>query len=519
MARGDGSGGVGWLITFACLALVGLIGTGVLYVDSSGAHKTRDVALAEKQKADAAVRNMATQVSIYEEIIDGKSTTNADVIKKLEQLPALTGHPNQAAVTQKIKDFQQRIELFGPNYTEARSLSSLVNYLSEEVNRKNQALVDEQNKTAKMQADLAKDIEENRNVAEQAKIGQQKAEADLTEERANFEKQRAEANAKSAEVAKKLDELSQKLGQIEIAERKVAEKDAELVALRKQLEIELAKTRETDADLAKVPVADVVFANQLADTITINRGLQDGVRRQMTFSVYGKDETNLARATPKASVEVVQVTGPNTSECRIISGKLRDPIVKGDVLYTPAWKPGQKVHFALGPNMDLNGDGDTTSDELETLRGLIALNGGVVDSWVEIDGTVKTDKESGGMGFYTRFFVVGLPPRRDQKEMVAGFDKQVDDFGVEKINIGKLLDYMGYSVKRATRSIVSSPTPVIERRPPGAGLPANNLPAPNEKEAPPATPPGDDPFTERKPPEEAPKKPVDPGADPFADPK
>jgi hypothetical protein len=519
MARGDGSGGVGWLITFACLALVGLIGTGVLFIDSSGAHKTRDAAIADKQKADAAVRNTLTEASVYKTIISGAGTTNADVIKNLEQIPNLASVPNKAEVDKYIADFKAKIELFGPNYTEARSLSSLVSYLNEEINRKNQALVDEQNKTAKMLGDLAKSIDENKKIAEEAVKGQQAAEADLTKARAEFEKQRAEASAKSDEVAKKLDDLSKQLSQIEVFKRQVEEKEKELVATRKQLEIEVAKTREGDADLAKVPVADVVFANQLADTITINRGLQDGVRRQMTFSVYGKDETNLARATPKAAVEVVQVTGPNTSECRIISGKLRDPIVKGDVLYTPAWKPGQKVHFALGPNMDLNGDGDYTADELETLRGLIALNGGVVDSWVEIDGTVKVDKESGGMGFYTRFFVVGLPPRRDQKEMVATFDKQVEQFGVEKINIGKMLDYMGYSVKRATRSIVSSPTPVLERRPPGASQPVDNLPAPETKETPPAAPPGDDPFTERKPPAEAPKKPADPGEDPFANPK
>ncbi len=518
MARGDGSGGVGWLITFACLALVGLVGTGVFFVDSSSAHKAAESAEKAKQAETAAKNTFNTKAAVFNTIIGGANTNaNTDIIKTLEAMPGVAALPGdqKKEVDKAIADFKAKLELFGDNFKDARNLNSLVSYLIEELNRKNAALVDEQNKTSKLLGDVAKAIDDNKKIAEAAVEGQKKAEADLTAAREGFDKQRADLEARMNQLAQEKDRVQKEFGKIAEIQKLLDAKEKDLVAVTAQLDKKLQDERKDDADLAKVPVADVIFANQLADTITINRGLQDGVRRQQTFSVYGKDETNIARATPKASVEVVQVTDAHRSECRIISGKLKDPIIKGDVLYTPAWKPGQKVHFVLGPNMDVDGDNEATPEELELLRGLIALNGGVVDAYVDFDLSVKNDKESGGIGFQTRFYVVGLSPRRDQKEVAAKLEKESEKHGVEKINIGKMLDYMGYSVKRGTRSIVSSPTPVLERRPPGAGQPVLAPPttAPTEKPTEePQAPAGEDPFGEPKKPAEAPKK---AGEDPF----
>lgn len=518
MAR-DGSGGVGWLITFACLALVGLIGAGVLYIDSSNARKQVEAESNQRKQAEARARNLTTKVAIMSAIIGNTNNTNADVIKQLEQVPDLASHPEQAEITKLINDFKAKLDLFGPNYTEARNLNTLVSYLMDELNRKNQALVDEQNKTTKMLDDVAKAIDENKKIAEEALKGQQKAEADLAAARAEFDRQLAANTAKMNELAKMVDDAKKQVAVIPKLQQDLVAKESELSALRTEYERQRAILNAPEADLAKVPVADVIYANQLANTITINRGLRDGVRRQMTLSVYSKNETNIARATPKASVEVVQITGPHRAECRIISGKVSDPIIAGDILYTPAWKPGQKVHFALGPNMDLDGDGEATPEELETLRGLIALNGGVVDAYVAPDGTIKADKESGGIGFTTRFYVVGLAPRRDQKEVAQKIEEQAEKFGVEKINLSKMLDYMGYQVKRATRPIVSSAAPIIERRPPGAGQP---VVSPAQPAAPatrePAAEPGDDPFGDDPPADEPKKGGAEPKDDPFDDP-
>lgn len=527
MARGDSSSGLGWLITFACLALVGLIGAGVLYIDSSNARQEADTAKKAASVATSERNQLANKVGVMRAIIDGTGANNTgssvDIIRNLEALPGvmqMTG-PDKAEVDKVIADFKAKIELFGPNFQEARTLNSLVTFLVEELNRKNGSLTDEQNKTNKMAADVAKAIDDNKKLTEEAQKGQRQAEADLVAARADFEKQRADKDAQMTKVTGEMDRIMKEFGKIAEIQKVLDQKEKDLAATTAKLDEEFKKNRIGDQDLSKVPVADVIFANQLADTITINRGMQDGVRRQMTFSVYGKDETNLARATPKASVEVVQVTGPSTSECRIISGKLKDPIIKGDVLYTPAWKPGQKVHFVLGPNMDVDGDNDVTAEELELLRGLIALNGGVVDSYVDIDGAVKNEKGSQGMSFATRFYVVGLTPRRDQKQTAEDLEKKAAQFGVEKINIGKMLDYMGYSVKRATRSIVNSPTPVLERRPPGEGAaPAEAVPAPAPGARTPKTDePASDPFADPSKPADAPKRPAEPTDDPFADPK
>jgi hypothetical protein len=192
MARGDGSGGVGWLITFACLALVGLVGAGIFFIDSSSAHKAENTAKAAEQAANTRANNLTTQVGILNAIITNTNNNNADVIKTLEAIPGLQNHPQKAEIDKIINEFKAKIELFGPNYTEARNLNSLVTYLGEELNRKNAALVDEKVKTNKMALDLAKSIDENKKIAEAALEGQKKAEADLTTARADFDKQRAD---------------------------------------------------------------------------------------------------------------------------------------------------------------------------------------------------------------------------------------------------------------------------------------------------------------------------------------
>ena len=115
----------------------------------------------------------------------------------------------------------------------------------------------------------------------------------------------------------------------------------------------------------------------------IDRGWADGLDRQVTFSVYSGDTTDLAKAAKKASIEVTKVTDEHMAMARILDDKSTDPIVQGDKLFTPAWAPGEQKHFALVGFLDLSGEG---RDDHQGVKNLILLHHGVIDCDVDAKG-------------------------------------------------------------------------------------------------------------------------------------
>ena len=89
--------------------------------------------------------------------------------------------------------------------------------------------------------------------------------------------------------------------------------------------------------------------------VWIDRGRADGLLRQTTFSVYDHNESGISSTKPKGRIEVLTV-GENQSEARILQDSPANPIIGGDIIDTPAWSPGQRIHFALAMKMDINKD-------------------------------------------------------------------------------------------------------------------------------------------------------------------
>jgi len=117
----------------------------------------------------------------------------------------------------------------------------------------------------------------------------------------------------------------------------------------------------------------------------------------------------------------------------------------GDKIYTPIWMPGVKRHFALAGFMDLDGDG---LSDLQTLRDAIAMNGGVVDSYIDDKG-----KRVGEITANTRFLVLGEEPtEKGAPAMREAFTKIYEDaerLGVQKLQLGDLLLRMGWKNQAA----------------------------------------------------------------------
>lgn len=173
-------------------------------------------------------------------------------------------------------------------------------------------------------------------------------------------------------------------------------------------------------------------------TVWINLGRADGLKKNVTFSVYGLDQNGVARSEPKGSVEVTQILGANLSEARILEDNLSDPILIRDQLYTPLWHPGRTEQFAIAGLLDLDKDGVS---DVGFIKDLIRRNGGELVAELMPDGSISSHGE--GMTFKTRYLIRGEAPPNIADEYGAML-KNAKQLGVEDINLEKFLDYVGW---------------------------------------------------------------------------
>ena len=170
-------------------------------------------------------------------------------------------------------------------------------------------------------------------------------------------------------------------------------------------------------------------------------GSADSVERQMIFSVIDQNETGVTRSKVKGRIEITQVKDTHTSEARILEEvDLANPIMQGDLVYSPAFRKGQKTRFALAGLIDMDRDGK--SDQTK-VKALITMNGGLVDAELLEDGSI-----AGKMTTDTRYLVKGAPPTdKTNLKVIEGYTAMTGEatrLGIESITLDTLLDRMGY---------------------------------------------------------------------------
>jgi len=206
----------------------------------------------------------------------------------------------------------------------------------------------------------------------------------------------------------------------------------------------------------ETPDGRVAWVNQAAGTVWVNLGLADGLRRQVTFSVYDHEALNVAPGAGrkdeseqedsgrkiderKGKIEITRVLDQHLAEARIVEDFADDPILPGDQIFSPAWKPGRKVRFALVGFMDI--DGDRLSDR-DLVRNVITMSGGRIDAEVHDNGDLE-----GTLDVNTRYLVRGAQPDGGNAKLLQEYSKLVgtaQTLGIQEITLPMLLELMGY---------------------------------------------------------------------------
>ena len=288
-------------------------------------------------------------------------------------------------------------------------------------------------------------------------------------EREDFKRElngtRQEQDATLARLERVKHELTDRANQLEFSNRDIRERNTSLTEL-------LEDVRYPNVEH---PAGKIISVNQQAGLAVVNLGSADGLLVRTMFSVYHSSITGItfrtapvgsdavycdvckrevSRNVSKASVEVTRILGPHRAEVRILDDILTDPIMQGDVVYSPIWKPGQKLHFALTAGLYLPNYG--TDSGVDAIRHLIESNGGVVDCWIDEnvapgEDCLKGSKE--GLENFnkglTNFIVVGdgKTVRELEPEIVRtqeGLLENARNRQVKSISLGDLLSRMAW---------------------------------------------------------------------------
>jgi len=436
------------LIVFVMLSIILGVTTFIFYQQWTDAATKAEAATKEAGDQRAAAGVLAEESSKLKRQIGFAETDQAEAIDS---------------------QYKADMDEFGGNFPEDnRTYRALLGYLFQTIQEK-----DAKNDLLSEQLEQLKQDYAVREAGKDAQIKQLESARDaalqdlatrtqtFSTERKRITDAQAALQTQLAEARKRADE---QLAEIQTNLDETLKEKQNLVTLNRQ------KSEKLDAlvrESFEVAHGEIRWINQGNGTVWINLGRADSLGRQITFSVYPMDTTNLTKAIKKASIEVTQILGEHLAEARIIEDKVSDPIMPGDKIHTPIWTPGEQKRFALAGFMDINSDGK--SDQ-HIIRNLITMNGAVVDC--EID---ETGNQRGQMTVDTRYLVLGKrPDEQGSAEVIAGYTamrREADRLGIQTIPVRDLLQQMGWKDQTPVVRFGMGSNPADFRAKPPAGVP------------------------------------------------
>ena len=381
-------------------------------------------------------------------------------------LKALVGVPDKTVLEIKKQHAEDMAKVLpgetGTTYHSA--IAALLEDLGK--GRENEKQVEEKN--AQLQSDF--DNEKNRSEAliKGAKDALDESEKARDADRREFMDAKVELDQKLKEAQDQVDRSQNRLAN---ERNRLERENVQLADANRDI-------RDTNINLAAMvedirnpnvehPAGKIISVDQLAGSAIINLGSADGLLVRMMFSVYHSGITGLTfrtapvgseavycdvcrreitRDVSKASVEVMRILGPHRAEVRILDDILTNPIMAGDVIYSPIWKPGQKMRFALTAGMYLPGASAESGNE--AIKQLIEMNGGVVDCWIDESVEEGEDYLQGTISDLTNFIVINESAARSLEPEVArvqqGLVESAKNRAIKAISLDDLLSRMGW---------------------------------------------------------------------------
>jgi hypothetical protein len=435
-----------------------------------------------------------------------------DALKDNQRLKEMLGFDIAAPMADVEKRFTQDMATFGADYpeTDPKNYYTLPKYLMQAAVGRSKEASDA--KTREEQALAEKAAAEQRHAGQIAALETANTQLVTTynQERDAFSQERARINTSNAKLAGDLRTRDQLLNTERTSKKEMQDKfQAQIAEYEQTLDAFRTKQRESQQPNFETAAGSIIFVNQADRSVWIDLGIADGLQRHTTFSVYDREVHEYSPEHAKGQLEVTKLIDRHLAEARIIGDDIRNPIIQGDLIYSPAWRPGVFMHFAVAGFIDINGDG---LEDKELLRNIIAANGGVIDAEVDADGNMV-----GQPDVNTRYLILGeRPDEKTADQKGTGYQQLYDrasQLGIELMPLPRFLGLMGYKPGSKTVQIGSRGGPAARAPQPGAaptepGAPAQpGAPAapdagaaPGAADEAPAGEDPNDPFRTRRPP-------------------
>ncbi len=443
MARSENQGIQIALIVFAFMFILATVG--FIYYINENSKNVATAAAAETKAADAEARSREIQDKWN--LLCASSGVSPDADSA--QLTALFSKEGEyAKIADPLSD-----DPGGDSSTPPPPLMDTVNALNRALAKKARDVEDNNKKLdaleakiADMQAQHTKEKDDINAAFAAASAAHQQAITNAQETETGLKTQVTTLQASLRELTGERDTLKTELANAQTAFQQELDKvNDQLDQVTKEL-VALRNESFTSPD------GRIRLVDQRAETVWINLGSADNLRPQITFSVWPRDANGLARdgQSRKGAIEILRVDGPHSAEARITQQDPLDPIVPGDFISTPLWRPGELLGFALVGSLDI--DGDAISDR-ERIVQLIQSNGGTVDAEMNAEGTMD-----GEMTVDTRYIIVGKSPTGKEVEVSTVLTK-ADRLGIQRISLADFLERSGYRKNRESKSFGAGSDP------------------------------------------------------------
>lgn len=443
MARTDSTVIQGALITCIILLVLSLAGNFFFWNWGDTASSEAETAQQQLNTARGEIRTQASKIDRLKSMIGFGQLTEAE-IEALKN--SVSDDPEMAEIEQA---FIQDMSLLPPD-VEPQNLNYrfLPLSLMQALRDRNTELADAQRRINELSTEKDAVIDSETAAREAAEAARTDLAGKLSTAQDTYQQDRQRMIQEKEEINDLLLQKNQQMQQF--VSRSEADKQ-KLQAEKQQLQQTVSQQAEMIDQMQEdefETAQGVVTLVAPGGRVYINLGRLDLLRTGIVFGVLDAEEIRVSSATPKAKIEVIQVSGDHSAVARVISQQdIGDPIVEGDKIYSPFWEPGQQVKVALAGSFDIDNDG---RDDREMVKNMIRRAGAEIVAEVDEQGMTR-----GEVTFDTRYLVLGQQrdyqatddversQRESQFQQAMGQMKaRAQQLGVTEISVNKLLGYL-----------------------------------------------------------------------------
>jgi len=374
---------------------------------------------------------------------DAAVTAMGGALDENQRLKVIIGYTADAPLNTIDTEFNENMQLLAQAFPEGeQNYRVLSEHMITVIQKRDASLVE----AADLELQLKKDKQDIR-TEEQGRVNKAEEErdnhkADLEKERSEFKADRDRMKADIAKLEKELRAEQKRLASDnkDLTE-KIAKLDTDLDRTTQRLRIKIDENNDLKDESFERPDGKIVFVNQKLNLVYINLGREDALRKKVSFRVY--DASGVAGTEKKGAIEITRILDGHSAEASIVDDSVTDPLVAGDVIYSPVWQAGRRTTFALAGFMDVDHDGRS---DRELVKNIITVNGGIVQAEITDKG-----QHTGELTIETRYLVIGKMPSENRGDEslaaiseISKMQDEAEKLGIGIISLDRLLDDMGY---------------------------------------------------------------------------